>query len=135
MNIINGGEHASNNLDIQEFMIVPHLSKSFSENLRAGVEVFHSLKKVLTKKGHSTNVGDEGGFAPMLESHEEAIELILSAIKEAGYRPGEEISLSLDSPAVSFLKMVPTICREKFYPLKIWLIIIQSFLGSIRSTP
>ncbi len=104
MNIINGGEHASNNLDIQEFMIVPHLSKSFSENLRAGVEVFHSLKKVLTKKGHSTNVGDEGGFAPMLESHEEAIELILSAIEEAGYRPGEEISLSLDSASSEFFK-------------------------------
>ena len=79
MNIINGGEHASNNLDIQEFMIVPHLKTSFSENLRAGVEVFHALKKVLTQKGHSTNVGDEGGFAPMLESHEEAIELIMLA--------------------------------------------------------
>jgi enolase len=104
MNIINGGEHASNNLDIQEFMIVPHMNKPFSENLRAGVEVFHSLKKVLTKANHSTNVGDEGGFAPNLKSHEEAIDCILTAIKDAGYKPGEEISLSLDSAASEFFK-------------------------------
>ena len=77
MNIINGGEHASNNLDIQEFMIVPHMDKPFSENLRAGVEVFHALKSVLSKANHSTNVGDEGGFAPNLQSHEEAIDSIL----------------------------------------------------------
>ena len=102
MNIINGGEHASNNLDIQEFMILPHLKKSFSENLRAGVEIFHNLKKVLNEKGHSTNVGDEGGFAPNLNSHEEALDLILKAIEKAGYKPGEEISLSLDSAASEF---------------------------------
>ena len=83
MNIINGGAHASNNLDIQEFMIVPHMKKSFSENFRAGVEVFHALKKVLSSKGLSTNVGDEGGFAPELASHEEAIELILQSIEES----------------------------------------------------
>ena len=104
MNIINGGSHASNNLDIQEFMIVPHLKKSFSENLRAGVEVFHALKKVLTESNHSTNVGDEGGFAPDLKSHEEAIELILKAITAAGYRPGVDISLSLDAAASEFYK-------------------------------
>ncbi len=104
MNIINGGSHASNNLDIQEFMIVPHLKKSFSENLRAGVEVFHSLKKVLTDANHSTNVGDEGGFAPDLKSHEEAIELILKAIKNAGYQPGVDISLALDCAASEFYK-------------------------------
>ncbi len=102
MNIINGGAHASNNLDIQEFMIVPHMKKSFSENLRAGVEVFHFLKKVLHDKGHSTNVGDEGGFAPNLKSHEEAIECILEAIKKAGYQPGVDISLSLDCAASEF---------------------------------
>jgi len=102
MNIINGGAHASNNLDIQEFMIVPHMHKSFSENLRAGVEVFHSLKKVLQEKNHSTNVGDEGGFAPNLNSHEEAIESIMLAIKNAGYKPGIDISLSLDSAASEF---------------------------------
>ncbi|MDF1577144.1 MAG: phosphopyruvate hydratase [Desulfobulbales bacterium] len=102
MNIINGGEHASNNLDIQEFMIVPHLKAPFSENLRAGVETFHHLKKVLDDKDYSTNVGDEGGFAPNLESHEEAIELILSAIEKAGYKPGSDISLALDSASSEF---------------------------------
>lgn len=102
MNIINGGEHASNNLDIQEFMIVPHMKKSFSENFRAGVEIFHALKKVLNDKDYSTNVGDEGGFAPNLKSHEEAIDCILTAINNAGYKPGEEISISLDSAASEF---------------------------------
>ena len=104
MNIINGGAHASNNLDIQEFMIVPHMKKSFSENFRAGVEVFHHLKKVLHDKGYSTNVGDEGGFAPDLKSHEEAISSILTAIEKAGYRPGVDISLSLDCAASEFYK-------------------------------
>lgn len=104
MNIINGGAHASNNLDIQEFMIVPHMKKSFSENFRAGVEVFHHLKKVLHDNGHSTNVGDEGGFAPNLKSHEEAITSILTAIEKAGYKPGVDISLSLDCAASEFYK-------------------------------
>jgi enolase len=104
MNIINGGAHASNNLDIQEFMIVPHLKKSFSENLRAGVEVFHALKKVLHDANHSTNVGDEGGFAPNLKSHEEAIECILKAMKDAGYTPGVDMSISLDAAASEFYK-------------------------------
>ncbi|MBL7664677.1 MAG: phosphopyruvate hydratase [Bacteriovoracaceae bacterium] len=102
MNIINGGAHASNNLDIQEFMIVPHLKKSFSENLRAGVEIFHTLKKVLHDKNYSTNVGDEGGFAPDLASHEEALECILEAVEKAGYRVGEDISISLDAAASEF---------------------------------
>jgi enolase len=81
MNIINGGAHASNNLDIQEFMIVPHMKKSFSENFRAGVEVFHHLKKVLSDKGYSTNVGDEGGFAPDLKSHDEALDKVNKLMK------------------------------------------------------
>jgi enolase len=102
MNIINGGAHASNNLDIQEFMIVPHMKKSFGENFRAGVEVFHHLKKVLHDKGYSTNVGDEGGFAPDLKSHEEAIECILTAIEKAGYKAGTDISISLDCAASEF---------------------------------
>lgn len=103
MNIINGGEHASNNLDIQEFMIVPHLKgKPFSENLRAGVEVFHNLKKVLEGKDYSTNVGDEGGFAPSLKSHAEAMDCIVEAITKAGYKVGEEISFSLDCAASEF---------------------------------
>jgi enolase len=104
MNIINGGAHAANNLDVQEFMIVPHLKKSFAENLRAGVEVFHSLKKVLESKGHSTNVGDEGGFAPNLQSHEEAMECIMKSIELAGYKPGIDISLSLDVASSEFYK-------------------------------
>lgn len=115
MNIINGGSHASNNLDIQEFMIVPHMKKSFSENLRAGVEVFHALKKVLSKAHHSTNVGDEGGFAPDLKSHEEAIELILEAIKNAGYKPGVDISISLDAAASEFYKNGKYIMQQKEY--------------------
>ena len=102
MNIINGGEHASNNLDIQEFMIVPHMHTTFSENFRAGVEIFHHLKAVLTKKGYSTNVGDEGGFAPNLKSHEEALDLIIESIKAAGYKPGTDISISLDAAASEF---------------------------------
>ncbi len=104
MNIINGGEHASNNLDIQEFMVIPHMNKTFAENLRAGVEIFHNLKKVLSSKGYSTNVGDEGGFAPDLKSHEEAIELILNSIEKAGYKPGEEVSLCFDAAASEFFK-------------------------------
>ncbi|MDH5414969.1 MAG: phosphopyruvate hydratase [Flavobacteriaceae bacterium] len=102
MNIINGGEHASNNLDIQEFMIVPHMNKPFSENLRAGVEIFHNLKKVLEEKNYSTNVGDEGGFAPNLQSQAEAFTCIEEAVKRAGYKFGEEISISLDCAASEF---------------------------------
>lgn len=104
MNIINGGEHASNNLDIQEFMIVPHMNKSFSENFRAGVEIFHNLKAVLTSHSYSTNVGDEGGFAPNLKSHEEAIDLILTAIEKAGYKAGSDVSIALDCAASEFFK-------------------------------
>jgi enolase len=96
MNIINGGAHADNNLDIQEFMIVPLGFSSFSEAIRAGVEVFHNLKAILKKKNYSTSVGDEGGFAPNLRSNEEVIECILQAIDQAGYKSGDEICLALD---------------------------------------
>jgi enolase len=99
MNIINGGAHADNKLDPQEFMIVPHGFATFSEALRAGVEVFHHLKAILKKKGESTAVGDEGGFAPDLDSSEEALEAILSAVKAAGYKAGSQISLALDVAA------------------------------------
>ncbi|HEX9758627.1 MAG TPA: phosphopyruvate hydratase [Nitrospiria bacterium] len=104
MNILNGGAHADNALDIQEFMIMPVGATSFAESLRMGVEVFHHLKKVLTKKGYTTAVGDEGGFAPALGSNEEALDLILLAIKEAGYKPGKNISLALDAAASEFFK-------------------------------
>jgi enolase len=102
MNILNGGAHADNNLDIQEFMIVPSGTDSFSKSLRMGVETFHSLKTVLKKKGYSTAVGDEGGFAPNVQSHEEAIEMILEAIQNAGYKPGQEIYLAFDVAASEF---------------------------------
>ena len=100
MNILNGGSHADNSIDFQEFMVMPAGAEYFSEALRMGVEVFHSLKGVLKSKGYSTNVGDEGGFAPNLKSNEEAIETILFAIEKAGYRPGEDIFIALD-PASS----------------------------------
>ncbi|MCS7214582.1 MAG: phosphopyruvate hydratase [Thermodesulfovibrio sp.] len=99
MNIINGGVHADNNLEIQEFMIVPAGFLKFSQALRAGVEVFHTLKGILKKKGLSTAVGDEGGFSPMLEKNEEAIKLIIEAIKEAGYEPGKDVYIALDVAA------------------------------------
>jgi enolase len=97
MNIINGGAHADNNVDFQEFMIAPAGFQTFSDALRAGVEVFHTLKAVLKKRGHSTSVGDEGGFAPDLKTNVEAIELILEAINQAGYKAGEQIGLALDT--------------------------------------
>ena len=104
MNIINGGAHADNSVDVQEFMIAPFGATRFSEALRMGVEVFHTLKKVLGKKGYSTAVGDEGGFAPMLKSNEEAIESVLEAISQAGYKPGEQIGICLDPAASEFFQ-------------------------------
>jgi enolase len=102
MNVVNGGAHADNNLDLQEFMIVPVGAPSFAEALRMAVEVFHTLKALLKKKGLSTSVGDEGGFAPNLGSNEEALALIVQAIETAGYKPGKEISLALDPAASEF---------------------------------
>ncbi|MGE7773711.1 phosphopyruvate hydratase [Chitinophaga sp. NPDC101104] len=97
MNIINGGVHADNKIDFQEFMIIPVGADTFSDGLRWGVEVFHHLKSVLKKKGYSTNVGDEGGFAPEIQSNEEAIETVLQAIEAAGYKPGSQIAIALDA--------------------------------------
>ena len=102
MNILNGGSHADNSIDFQEFMIVPVKANAFSEGLRMGVEVFHHLKAVLKNMGHSTNVGDEGGFAPNLKSNTEAIETILAAIEKAGYTPGEDILIAMDAAASEF---------------------------------
>ncbi|RUM28341.1 MAG: phosphopyruvate hydratase [Aquifex sp.] len=102
MNVINGGAHADNNLDIQEFMIVPVCGGAFREALRAGVETFHNLKRILKEKGYSTNVGDEGGFAPNLNSSEEALDLLMLAIEKAGYKPGEDILLALDVASSEF---------------------------------
>ena len=102
MNILNGGKHADNNMDIQEFMIVPIGANSFAEALRMGAEVFHNLRSVLKSKGYNTNVGDEGGFAPNLKTHEEALDLIMESIKKAGYEAGREIYLALDPAASEF---------------------------------
>lgn len=102
MNIINGGSHADNKIDVQEFMVMPAGATSFSESLRMGTEIFHHLKKVLQDKGMSTNVGDEGGFAPNLGSNEDAITCILQAIEKAGYRPGEDVYLALDAASSEF---------------------------------
>jgi enolase len=99
MNILNGGAHASNNVDFQEFMVMPVGAETFSEGLRCGVEIFHALKKVLSSRGKSTAVGDEGGFAPDLATNEEAVEVILTAVEQAGYRPGEDVVLALDVAA------------------------------------
>jgi enolase len=113
MNILNGGSHADNSIDFQEFMIMPVGADQFSEALRMGVEIFHHLKTVLKKKGYSTNVGDEGGFAPNIKSNDEAIETVLQAIEAAGYTPGEDIMIALDAAASEFYDE-----QEKVYHLK-----------------
>ena len=102
MNVINGGAHASNNLDIQEFMIMPLRAQSFRDALRMGAEIFHVLKKILEKDGHSTGVGDEGGFAPNFKNHDEAFSYLIKAIEEAGYNPGSEVALAIDAAASEF---------------------------------
>ena len=142
MNILNGGKHADNNVDFQEFMIMPIGAKSFPEALRMGAETFHTLKKVLSKKGYSTSVGDEGGFAPSLKSNEEALEVIMDAIKKAGYKPGKDIAIALDpastemydnkTKSYKFFKSAPmgiiinswksTLLSACFPPLRIFII-------------
>ena len=104
MNIINGGAHADNNLNIQEFMIIPLGVRSFSAAVQCGAEIFHTLKKILQEKGLTTSVGDEGGFAPSVANHEEAIQLIITAIEKAGYVPGEDVCIGLDCAASEFYK-------------------------------
>ncbi len=110
MNILNGGSHADNSIDFQEFMIMPVGAEHFSDGLRMGVEVFHNLKKVLKKKGYSTNVGDEGGFAPNIKSNKEAIEIVLQSIEVAGFKPGEDIVICMDAAASEFYN-----AEEKVY--------------------
>jgi len=110
MNILNGGSHADNSIDFQEFMVMPVGASSFSEGLRMGTEVFHHLKEVLKSKGHSTNVGDEGGFAPNLKSNEEAIETVLKAIEKAGYKPGIDMYIAMDAASSEFYNE-----KEKVY--------------------
>ena len=113
MNILNGGSHADNSIDFQEFMIMPVGADHFRDGLRMGAEVFHHLKKVLHQAGYSTNVGDEGGFAPNIKSNEEAIEIVLRAIENAGYRPGDDIVIALDAAASEFFDE-----EQQFYVFK-----------------
>ena len=115
MNIMNGGKHADSSLSVQEFMIMPVGAKTFSECMRMGVEVYHNLKKVLKSKGYSTGVGDEGGFAPNLGSEEEAVELIIEAIKQAGYKPGEDVCLALDFAATEMFDEAKKIGKDGYY--------------------
>lgn len=115
MNILNGGKHSDNNLSIQEFMIMPTGAKSFKQKLQMGTETYHNLKKVLKEKGYSVAVGDEGGFAPNLESEEQAIELILEAIKRAGYEPGKDISIALDIASTEMYEEAKKIGKEGYY--------------------
>ena len=115
MNIMNGGKHADSSLSVQEFMIMPVGAKTFSECMRMGVEVYHNLKKVLKSKGYSTGVGDEGGFAPNLGSEEEAVELTIEAIKQAGYKPGEDVCLALDVAATEMFDEAKKIGKDGYY--------------------
>ena len=131
MNVINGGAHANNNLDLQEFMIIPLGAPSFHEALRYGAETFHALKKIINGRGMSTAVGDEGGFAPNIDSHEEAIELILEAIKAAGYEPGKDIAIGLDCAASEFYEDGKYVQKGqgKTYIAEEWIDVLESWVA------
>ena len=135
MNILNGGAHADNNLDLQECMILPVGAKSFREALRMGVEVFHHLKAVLKAKGYKTSVGDEGGFAPDLRSNEEAFSLILEAIAKAGYRPGRDVALGIDAAATEFYKNGFYLLKAEKRPKKTSEEMISYYEGLIKKYP
>jgi enolase len=135
MNILNGGEHADNNVDIQEFMIMPVGAPTFREALRMGAEIFHNLKKVLHAKGLNTAVGDEGGFAPNLKSNEEALQVIMQAIEKAGYKPGEDIFIALDPAASSFYKDGVYMLEAEADPRKDSDAMIEFYAGLISKYP
>ncbi|GJQ58434.1 MAG: phosphopyruvate hydratase [Candidatus Scalindua sp. AMX11] len=135
MNIINGGEHADNNLDIQEFMIMPIGANSFKDALRIGAEVFHCLKKILHAKGYNTNVGDEGGFAPELKCNEEALETIMEAIKKAGYEPGKDVLLALDTAANELYEGGQYVLKAEKDPQKSIAEMISFYDGLISNYP
>lgn len=130
MNIINGGAHANNNLDIQEFMIIPAGAPTFAEAVRYGAETFHALRSILNAKGMTTAVGDEGGFAPSINSHEEAMELIIEAIKKAGFEPGKDIYLGLDCASSEFYQdgMYALTKQGKTYNIDQWIDILESWV-------
>ena len=131
MNIINGGAHANNNLDLQEFMIIPVGAPSFSEAVRYGAETFHALKKIINARGMSTAVGDEGGFAPNIDSHEEAIELIIEAIQAAGYVPGKDIAIGLDCASSEFFEDGRYVQKGqgKSYTADEWIDVLENWVG------
>lgn len=131
MNVINGGAHANNNLDLQEFMIIPLGAPSFHEALRYGAETFHALKKIINGRGMSTAVGDEGGFAPNIDSHEEAIELIIEAIKAAGYEPGKDIAIGLDCAASEFYEEGKYVQKGqgKAYTAEEWIKVLEGWVA------
>ena len=135
MNIINGGEHADNNVDIQEFMIMPAGADSFKEALRMGAEIFHALKKVLKDKGYNTAVGDEGGFAPDLKSNEEALEVIMDAIKAAGYKPGSDVLLALDVAASELYKDGKYILANEAQPEKTAAEMVEFYVDLVDRYP
>ena len=131
MNVINGGAHANNNLDLQEFMIIPIGAPSFHEAVRYGAETFHALKKIINGRGMSTAVGDEGGFAPNIDSHEEAIELIIAAIKAAGYEPGKDIAIGLDCAASEFYEDGKYVQKGqgKTYTAEEWIKVLEGWVA------
>ena len=135
MNILNGGAHADNNLDLQECMILPVGAKKFKEALRMGVEVFHHLKSILKEKGYSTSVGDEGGFAPNLHSNEEAFSLIMEAIKKAGYRPGRDVGLAIDAAATEFYRQGSYFLKAEKKPKRSSAEMIDYYEGLIDKYP
>ena len=132
MNVINGGAHANNNLDLQEFMIIPLGAPTFREAVRHGAETFHALKSILNSRGMSTAVGDEGGFAPALSSHEEAIELIVEAIKKAGFRPGDDIAIGLDCASSEFYdaekNLYPLTKQGKTFTAEEWIAVLEGWV-------
>ncbi len=135
MNILNGGSHADNNVDIQEFMIMPVGAKSFSESLRMGAEIFHNLKTVLKGKGLNTAVGDEGGFAPNLGSNEEALQVIITAIEKAGYKPGDDVKIALDAAASEFYKDGKYVLSAEASPEKTAAQLIDYYAELVKKYP
>ncbi len=135
MNVLNGGVHADNNVDIQEFMIVPWGAPTFAEALRMGSEVFHHLKAVLKAKGHNTNVGDEGGFAPDLKSNEEALEILVEAIEKAGYSPGEDVAIALDPAASEFYRNGLYILKAEAKPEKSYEELVEFYAQLVEKYP
>ena len=135
MNILNGGAHADNNLDLQEFMVLPVGARSFKEGLRMGVEVFHNLKSLLKSKGYNTSVGDEGGFAPNLSSNEEAFALLVEAIRKAGYRPGKDVGLGIDAAATEFYGKGSYFLKAEKKPKKTSAEMIDYYEGLIKKYP